>query len=151
MDTGKWITVAQARQALGKSERTIRRWIETGKLQSRQGDNRVEVLVEGTGTETGAAQVTPQAAPGVLLAEVEKLKAELDRRDRQITELQEDKRHLQERTERLEQLLAMEKKQNQQLIDYQLQPFWRRWFTQKALPAPENVVDMEQDIEEEAE
>lgn len=143
MDTGKWMTVSQARQALGKSERTIRRWRDNGKLQSRQGDSGVEVLVDATGIKTGTEQALPVATPAELVAEVERLKVELDRRDRQISELQDDKRHLRERAERLEQLLAMEKQQNQQLIDYQLQPFWKRWFSrQKALPGPENVMDV---------
>ena len=150
MDTGKWMAVSQARQALGKSERTIRRWIDSGKLQSRQGDSGIEVLVEDTGAETGTEQAMSQATPVDLQAEVKRLKIELERRDRQISELQTDKRHLQERGERLEQLLAMEKQQNKQLIDYQLQPFWRRWFKQRALPAPGDVMDMEPDTDKES-
>ena len=151
MNTGTWLTVTQARQVLGKSERTIRRWVSDGKLQSRQGDSGVEVLVEGTGTDTGVEDVTPQVMPVDLQAEAQRLKAELDRRDRQIEELQNDKRHLQERAERLEQLLAMEKNQNQRLIDYQLQPFWKKWFgKQKSLPAPGDMMDMEPDTAKES-
>jgi len=39
--------------------------------------------------------------------------------------------------------------QNQRLIEYQLQPFWRRWIGRKALPAPGDVMDMEPNIEQE--
>ena len=146
MDTGKWMAVSQAQQALEKSERTIRRWIDSGKLQSRQGSNGVEVLVEDAATKTGAGQATPDA----LQVEIDRLRTELEERDRHISELQADKRHLQERGERLEQLLAMEKQQNKQLIDYQLQPFWKRWFKQKALPAPGEVMDMESSTDKES-
>jgi len=156
MDTGTWMVIAQACQALGKSERTIRRWIDNKKLPSRQGDNGIEVLVEPIGTETGIEAALPLALPGELQARIVQLKAELERRDRQITELQKDNRHLREQLQEkdkrimeLHQVVAVAQSQAYQLLERLQTPFWRRLFKRKALPAPENVVDMETDTNKE--
>jgi len=142
----KWVTTNQACELLGISLSTLKRRISKGDFESKLEDQRRLILIPDE------VQVSQDENPSILIEQLQKEKGDLNR---QITDLQSDKRHLQEqwqnqneRIERLEQLLAMEKQQNQQLLDYQLQPFWKKWFSkQKALPAPKNIVDMEADTD----
>jgi predicted site-specific integrase-resolvase len=142
----RWVTMNQACELLGISLSTLKRRISKGEFESKLEGQRRVILIPGE------VQVSQDENPSVL---IEQLQKENDDLSRQIADLQNDKQHLQEqwqnqneRIERLEQLLAMEKQQNQQLVDYQLQPFWKKWFgKQKALPAPGDVMDMETDKE----
>ena len=138
MNTGKWMTVPLAQQALGKSERTIRRWAKYGKIQSRKGENGLEVLVDTTGIGTGTRQAVPQATPDIIQAELDRLKAELDRRDRQITSLEEDKRQLYEQLEKAQENLERQ----QQLHAYAVLPWWKKIGKRKELPLPGSVMDL---------
>jgi predicted site-specific integrase-resolvase len=47
----KWVTRAVACQVKGISERTLRRWINEGKIQSKHEGNRLSVLVDIADTE----------------------------------------------------------------------------------------------------
>ncbi len=44
----KWISVQEAAGILGKSSKTIRRWIKAGKLRHKREGRRVYVVIEGT-------------------------------------------------------------------------------------------------------
>ncbi len=147
----QWVTMNQACELLGISLSTLKRRVSKGEFESRlEGQRRFILIPEEVQVEV---QVNQDENSSLLAEQLQKEKDDLNR---QIAELQNDKRHLQEqlqtqneRIERLEQLLAMEKNQNQRLIEYHLQPFWKRWFSkQKALPAPENIMDMKPDTEE---
>ncbi len=137
----QWVTMNQACELLDISLSTLKRRVSKGEFESKMEGQRRVILVQAE------VQVSQDENPSVLIDQLQKEKDELNR---QIAELQNDKRHLQEqwqtqneRIERLEQLLAMEKQQNQQLVDYQLQPFWKKWFgKQKALPGPRDIVDV---------
>ncbi len=39
--------------------------------------------------------------------------------------------------------------QMSRMLEYERQPFWRRWFKQKALQAPGDVMEMEPDTDKE--
>jgi predicted site-specific integrase-resolvase len=138
----------QACDLLGISLSTLKRRVSKGDFESKLEDHRRLILIPNE--VQVEVQVNQDENASILVEQLQKEKGDLNR---QITDLQNDKRHFQEqwqdqnqRIERLEQLLAMEKQQNQRLLDYQLQPFWKKWFgKQTALPAPENIVDMEAD------
>jgi predicted RNase H-like nuclease (RuvC/YqgF family) len=85
-----------------------------------------------------------------LKTENERITQELERRDNQIAELQADNRYLREELRQKGQLVAVAQNTAQQLIERLQTPFWKRWFRrQKALPAPEDVVDMESEDDRE--
>ncbi len=134
----EWITVADAANVLKVSERTVRRRIESGKLKARR-DGR-SWLIHSSLSEEGSDAADVRTDADNVRADTELIKELRERIQQQADQVQNQS----DRIERLEQLLAMEKQQNQQLIDYQLQPFWKKWFgKQKALPGPGGVVDME--------
>ena len=74
MDTkGEWVTVAIAAERLGKSERTIRRWVASGKIDS---DRTTPALrVDIAGRVPAHAEPTPDAAGEIagLRGEIERL------------------------------------------------------------------------------
>ena len=92
MDTNeRWVTVAVAAETLGKSERTIRRWVVDGKIPA---DRTTPALrVDIGGLAPGHATTTPDAAGEIvtLRAEIERLREALDtcqaERDRLWTSL----------------------------------------------------------------
>ena len=134
---GQWRSMKEACDILGLSRRTIQRRIKSGGLESKLEDGRRFILVTQVGQER--QNDSDMSQPGLvqqLQKENERLHQQLQAKDEQIAKHDE-------RIERLEQLLAMEKRQNQQLLEYQLQPFWRRWIKRKALPPPGDMVDME--------
>ena len=71
----------------------------------------------------------------------EQLQQQLAEKDRQIESLQIQ---LQDASQRHDTVVM----QITKMLEYERQPFWRRWFKHKALPAPGGVMDMEPDIEE---
>ena len=88
MDTQeRWVTVAVAAKALGKSERTIRRWVADGKIPS---DRTTPVLrVDIAGLTPAHATTTPDAA-----SEVAALQAEIERLRAVLAEVREDRDYL---------------------------------------------------------
>ena len=64
-------------------------------------------------------------------------------KDKQIENLQTQ---LQDTSQRHDTVVM----QIAKMLEYERQPFWRRWFKHKALPAPEDVMDMGQGNEETA-
>lgn len=81
----EWVSVSEAVGKLGKSERTIRRWITRGRLPSRDGVDGLEVDIAGKlplddRPESGESQAPPDLAGQVaeLQAEVRHLQAMLE-------------------------------------------------------------------------
>jgi excisionase family DNA binding protein len=124
----KWVLVSEACQAFGKSDRTIRRWIEEGKLKSRKAGRNVEVLLEVADIES--------AHGGQSTAEVEiaRLKAEVDGKDQVIKTLSSQVEELSASRERQDTLmlqLTRQIEQSQRLLEHHQEPFYRRWFRKK--------------------
>ena len=72
MTDGKWMTVPDAARLLGKSERTIHRWIDAGKLDTDRAGPRLLVQVPG---EIGQATPSDKVTIAVLEARVQALEA----------------------------------------------------------------------------
>ena len=81
------------------------------------------------------AEKTGALADG-LSQDKERLQQQLSEKDRQIESLQTQ---VSEASQRHDTVVM----QISRMLEYERQPFWRRWGKRKALPAPENVVDME--------
>jgi len=133
---GKWISVTEACQALGMSERTARRHIAEGKLKSKLDDNKRRVVwLEENEDQAYNRQM---AEADELRAEVAKLKAEVDGKDELISEL---KKQLEAMRQALQQA-QVNLDHSQQLLAYAQQPWWRK-LGRKALPAPGDMMDVE--------
>lgn len=113
--TGKWLAATGASQALGISERTVRRRAKQGQIKSKVEDSRHYFWVDIDRTLPGAATDT-SALVEQLRSEVEHLLDQIQVKDREIDQLQ--------------QLLMAEKRQAQLLLEYK-QPFWRKWFKRR--------------------
>ncbi len=166
---GDRMNIKEAAQRVGKSVITVRRAIKDGKLKaSLQGGkyNIIESALNEYALSTQEITLSDQDNQ-----ELNRLRDEKDKLDQMITQLrtQADEReqqivYLREQSERLQQQLSEKDKQIENLqtqlqdasqrhdtvvmqmsrmLEYERQPFWRRWFKQKVLPAPGDVVDME--------
>ncbi len=161
----KWLSSIEACQALGISQSTLRRRIDKGEVESKVVDGRRLILVtsdnqtvttevaapdgsridqlteEKTAVEQELRDVEKKAAlVDGLMEDKERLQQQLTEKDRQIENLQ---MQLQDASQRHDTVVM----QMSKMLEYERMPFWRRWFKQKALPPPENIIDdMAQDV-----
>jgi len=145
-----WQTLAEACQTLGISQRTLYRRIDKGKVESKTENNRRLVLVSLPDDKPVADNMADSGRLAILQARNEALEQDIEKRNRQIAELESDNLSLRSQlierdrqVTELHQVVAVAQNQAQQLIERLQTPFWRRWFSRKALPAPEVVMDME--------
>lgn len=166
------MNIKEAALRLSKSEITVRRAIKDGKLKALLEEGRYNISEEALNeyaltTQEIALATQDDQETKRLREESEKLDQEITQLRNQMTareEQAEERQKLHDETvlqmkqriedlkeqlakkdgqiERLEQLLAIEKGQTRQLLEHHFQPFWRRWFRHKALPAPGDVMDM---------
>ncbi len=122
----EWITVKEASQIRNCTERNILKLIGKKELKAKKNGRRWLVFMD---TSEQSAEQSPNSTELISV-----LKAQLQEKDDQISKLQEQLEEKDNQMERLHQLLAMEKTQTQQLLERQLQPFWKRW-RRKQLPA----------------
>jgi len=148
--TGKWVSLTEACQSLGISESTLRRRIKEGKIESKLEDSRRLVFVDSDIQPfhiDGQMTITASDLVQRLKEEVEHLRQELDRRNEQIENLQkqlgESQKAVEEASHRHDTVVM----QMTRLLEYHQQPFWRKLFFRKALPAPidKTVLNMETD------
>jgi len=108
---GRWLTIAEAAQALGVSVRTVRRWAQTGKLPIRRGSRPHMVNVSGiagqslanTGQMPDMAAVVPDRVAD-LETEIGLLQGALQDATGELEELRSEIAVLQERLQELEPL-----------------------------------------------
>lgn len=127
------MTTHEAGQRLDKSEKTVRRWLKSGKLDG--------VKVDGVWD-------IPEESVDALLSD--RTEEENDRPDEVgIARLEESNRHLKEENQflkqRIEELdsareradtvmlqLTRQLEQSQRLLEHDQAPWWRRWFRKNA-------------------
>lgn len=89
----KWVNMAQACRIYGVSRRTLTRWINQGKIESKLDNNRRLVFASDVGhdeTELGhndsgmAQDMSQQVLVEQLRAEIKRMEAQLETKDRQI-------------------------------------------------------------------
>ncbi len=156
------MTITEAAARIGKHNDTVRRAIQAGKLESTKINGVWDISEEALaayanaqgiahtalGTEPDNAVAYDKTMPlrmqnDDLKQQVEYLKRQIQEKDQQTENLQAQ---LSEASKRHDTVVM----QMSKMLEYERQPFWQRWFKQKALPVSENVVDMERDIEEES-
>lgn len=144
--------MADACQALGLSDRTMRRRIKSGDVRSKL-DNHGHRLI-WVSEEAALVYGRPNGGQNIeldkLRADNQSLATENELLKARISELERDRDNLQQQIENLQiQLQDASQRhdtvvmQMTRMLEYERQPFWRRWFKYKALPAPGDVIDME--------
>lgn len=170
-----WQTLTQACQTLGISQRTLYRRIDKGEIETKLEDNRRLVLASLPDGKPIADVADTMADTGIaaLKDQNDELKQRLKEKDSQIAELTEKLHDTEKKAiladelsadkERLQQQLDVKDGQivelqktlqqaqvnldhNQQLLAYAQLPWWRK-LGRKALPAPEDFVDMQAENE----
>lgn len=116
------MTIQEACQRLGKSESTIRRWIREGKLAATKIDgiwNIPEAVVNDL-SNGGYPVGNDQQAVAV----VQQLQNENEYLKERIQELESAR----ERSDTIILQLTRQIEQNQRLLEYHQEPWYRRWF-----------------------
>ncbi len=130
------MNVQEAAKRLGKSEPTIRRWIRDGKLTATMIDGVYDIPESAVNEQSINSQMTEDEQPGevaAMSAHIQSLERQLEEKDRQIEYLQTQ---LGETSHRHDTVVM----QMSRLVEVHQQPFWKRWFKQKALPEPDAEV-----------
>ena len=146
---GKWLTMSDTVATLGVSERTIQRRVKAGRLETKLDANGHKLIfLSDEELSTLVGDNDRQIEADKLRAEIASLKAQLEEKDAMISVLQERLAVADQQLER-QQILSLNQ---QRLLEQANEPFWRRWFKHKALPAPgeAGVVDAEMASEEES-
>ena len=115
----EWMIVKEASQALGITERTLRRRISVGSVESKleEGRRLVRVIPDEFGSEVGSEV----GSEGELVLQ---LRAENEYLKRQIQELQDAR----QRSDTIALQLTRQVEQSQRLLEYHAEPWYRRWF-----------------------
>ena len=137
-----WVTVSKAAAALGVSDKTIRRRVKQGKLEAQLEGRRLLVKLDKQ-SDTMTDSVSKDEVIADLKTQIEDFRNQMQEKDRQIENLQTQ---LQDASQRHDTVVM----QITKMLEYERQPFWRRWFKHKALPAPGDVMDMEPDTDKES-
>jgi len=137
----KWVSLNEACEILGISLSTLRRRIDASEFESKlEGKKRLVSISD----EVQVSSKTTQAALiDQIRQENDRLNQQLAEKDKQIENLQIQ---LQDASQRHDTVVM----QISKMLEYERQPFWRRWLKHKALPAPEDVIDMKSGTAEEA-
>jgi hypothetical protein len=134
--TDNWYTLAEAVGVLGVSDRTIRRRIEKGELETKLEGNSRYVYIDTIDTLSSAA---PDSVSGTAL--MGQIKSENEHLREQVTELQlqlkEERLRADDARERQDTLmlqLTRQLEQSQRLLEYSGSPWYRRWFRKRRKP-----------------
>jgi len=126
----RWLTVTDACQALGVSERTLRRRIEQDKMESKLEDGRRLILVDSGG------QKADTTAENELL---EQLRSENEHLRGQVISIQDELNQSRERSDTIILQLTKQLEQSQRLLEYHREPFWRKWLRKRRAIEPERL------------
>ena len=142
----QWVSRAVACQVIGISERTLRRHIQEGKIQSRRDGNRVFVLVDIADTETvnsdQSADISGHIADTPLLDQIQKenelLRQQLTEKDKQIGKLQEEISEHSQRTDTIIMQMTRQLEVSQRMLESSEQKAKRSWWSRLWKRKPEN-------------
>jgi predicted site-specific integrase-resolvase len=117
---GRHISIQDATKHFNVTEKTIRRWIKSGKLDAEKQGDRWIVFIEGEAVQTEGQSV--QTVPFERLldekdARIQQLEEQLSRSDAQLTALTEQNAALTKTVDQSQQLLAVQTQTTQQLTD----------------------------------
>lgn len=127
------MTIQEVCQRLGKSESTIRRWIRDGKLTSTKLDG-INQIPEEEVESLSRSMSNDRSMTGVVTGQtelVEELRSEVEY-------LRQELKETRERSDTIILNLTRQLEQNQRLLEYHQEPWYRRWFRKsgKVTPSP---------------
>ena len=118
--TGKWVSIGEASAALGVSPSTVRRRIEAGEIESKTEVKRRLVWI--------ANELQVSSKDDALVVQLQRENEYLKKKLDEITAKYEESR---ERQDTIILQLTRQLDQNQRLLEYHREPFWRRWFSKR--------------------
>lgn len=119
----EWVPVSKAAQIRKCSERTIYNLTKKGVLQSKKEGGRLLVLMD---VPEDTSEVDPKFSEVLSV-----LQAQLEEKDKQIDNLQKQLEDASHRHDTIVLQLTRQMEQSQKLLEYQSEPFYRRWFRKK--------------------
>ena len=136
----KWITVKEAAQSLSVSERNIRFKIQSGKLKAKRDGKKWLVCInshpnlsDSIGQDADTIripedQVSDTEFIQMLKAEIEKRDKQIEFKDKQISKLQEDLSDASQRHDTIVLQLTRQLEQSQRMLEAHREPWYRRMF-----------------------
>ena len=122
----KWVTVSQGCDIIGISRRTLTRWIQQGKVESKLENKRRMVLVSDEGHDE-----TPEGQNGSDMSQEMSQQALVESLQAEIKYLREELTQTRERSDTIILQLTRQLEQSQTLLEYHREPWWRRWFKKR--------------------
>ena len=161
-DDDKWMSVSDAARVAVVSERTVQRRVNKGEYLTKTVDGKRVVRLSDTDNNEVSQDVSQSKIIERLEDDKQRLQKRVEELSQNVEDLQADNRQLKEQLQRKDQ--QIENLQTQladasqrhdtvvmqmsKMLEYERQPFWRRWIGRKALPAPGNIMDMEAEVEQ---
>jgi len=154
------MTIKEVAEHIGKHNDTIRRAIQSGKLEATKvnrvwdiSDEALSAYMQAQGISTdalGNAEGYAQPYAEDMQSIMQQLRSENERQREQIADLQEQLREAREELREARQAAEEASHRHDtvmlqmtRLLEYEQLPFWRKLFSRKALPPPEQIMDME--------
>ena len=130
-----WYTIAEAVGILGVSDRTIRRRIDKGELETKL-EGKVRYIRIDMASSIMPDGMSSRELINQLKSENERLAQQLLEKDRQIENLQKQLEKTQKDVAEASHRHDTVVMQLTKIVEYQQQPFWRKLFQRKQLPPP---------------
>ena len=129
--------IKEATKRLGKSEKTVRRWIDAGKLKSKIVKGKYEIENLDISEMSNMTRLSNELAME-LKAQLAELRKEKEQWQQERAELQkeiaESRRATEEANERHDMIvmqLTRQLEQSQRLLEHHQEPWYRRWFRKR--------------------
>jgi len=134
--TSKWLSTTDACRALEVSESTLRRRVKQGKIESKLEHGQRFYLVQNDEQVTSTVTELPlveqlQRENERLQQEVEELKAALRQKEEDLRQERAAEEEAKQRSDTIILQLTQRLGEQQKLLEYKSEPFWRRWFKRK--------------------
>ena len=121
------MNIEEASKLLGFSQWTIRRRIKDGILDAKLVGGRYNISEESVSAYAQARQ-NEQILPNPANALMMEFQRQIDRLEKENDQLRKELSDVRERSDMIIMQLTHQLEQNQKLLEYHQNSFWRRWF-----------------------
>ena len=142
----EWIATSEAAELLGISERQVRNRAASGKLKARRDGNRwlihralseVKSELKGNQSESDSSVEISESSETIvakLESDNEWLRKRVEELERHLGETRKGAEDASQRHDTIVLQLTRRLENEQKLLEYHQEPFYRRWFRKKATP-----------------
>lgn len=142
----EWIATSEAAELLGISERQVRNRAASGKLKARRDGNRwqihralseVKSELKGNQSESDSSVEISESSETIvakLESNNEWLRKRVEELERHLGETRKGAEDASQRHDTIVLQLTRRLENEQKLLEYHQEPFYRRWFRKKATP-----------------